>query len=236
MKAAHRPGCGPALADDAGGEEQLFHIVSGYGFCVSELGQIDGEHRPEQRFVCAAECPAQVLFGCRTSIGSPDADRLVRAGVTLDSPLPVVVRPAARAFGQCELATVASASHRRVESRIVATAGKAEQHCGEEVEQRRLAGFVRPAHDHETRGEVVDPEIGQPSEAVDVEARDAHGDSSPPQRLSPSSSLSASMRARSMSSTVGKLGEASSRSRARRVLSAPGSPSESSAARSSNAP
>ncbi len=180
LKVAHRPGRGAALADDAGGEEELSHIVPGHRFWTSELGQINGEHRAEQRFVCAAERPAEVLFGCRSSIRSPDADQPVRAGVTLDPPLPVVVRRVGAAFGQCELATVASPPDRCAKSGIVAAVGNAEQHCGEEVEQRRLAGFVRPAHDHKARGEVVDPEVSQPSKAFDVEARDAHDEPGAP--------------------------------------------------------
>ena len=176
LQVAHRPGRGPSLTYDAGGEEQLPHVVSGHGLRACELGQIDGEHCAEERLVCATECPAEVLLGRRSSIGASDADELVRTGIALDSPLPVVARLVVAALGQCEPATVAPAPHGRAESGVVAATGKAEQHCGEEVEKRRLAGFVRSAHDHQARGEVVDREIGQPPEAVDVEPCDAHGD------------------------------------------------------------
>ena len=176
LKTAHRPGRGPALTHDAGGEEQLPHVVSGHGLRACELGQVNGEHCAKKRLVGATECPAKVLFGRRTSIGASDADELVRSGIALDSPLPVIAALVVAALGQCEPATVAPAPHGRAESGIVAAAGKAEQHCGEEVEQRRLSGFVRSAHYHQARGEVVDREVGQPPEAVDVEPGDAHGD------------------------------------------------------------
>ena len=63
LQAGHGPGRRAALADDAGGEEQLAHLVASHRIRAPEICQVDGEHGPKQRLVRPAEGPAQILLG-----------------------------------------------------------------------------------------------------------------------------------------------------------------------------
>jgi hypothetical protein len=62
LQIGHGAGGRAALTDDAGGEEQLPHIVSSQRGAVAEVGQVDSEDGSEQRLVSATKYSAQVVF------------------------------------------------------------------------------------------------------------------------------------------------------------------------------
>ena len=86
----------------------------------------------------------------------------------------------AATLGQRESAAMAPSSDGQAKSGVVPAAREAEQHRGQEVEQRRLPRLVRTGDDGKAGREVVDPEVAEATEAVDMHAADAHRASSGP--------------------------------------------------------
>src|SRR5208283_5311503 len=86
LEARHGARCGASLTDDAGGKEELSDFVSVDRLSATEVGQVDGEHRSEKRFVSTTQGPAQIVLRRITGVRAPYPQLLLRARVALDLP------------------------------------------------------------------------------------------------------------------------------------------------------
>jgi hypothetical protein len=150
LQIAHGPRSRAALAEDAGGEEQLAHLVSRDCLGAREVRQVDGEHSAKKRLVCPAKGLTQLVLRACASVGAPYGELFSGRGVALDSPLSCDGGPALF-LAQCEPPAMAPPSNRGMETGIVTPARQAEEHRSQEVEQSRLTGLVRAAQDHQPR-------------------------------------------------------------------------------------